>query len=159
MRFITRQQIRRLCWIAAFVIVVLTGLSVYVIATRDPISIHGFQRLRPDMTRAEVERLLGSPAGSVQALANAPDALKPDALKFVSVITYTATPVKLGGLTGKVLLKSTAEARLEAEQHTWDGREGRIRVVFDGQERVTTIGFAERATWRHQLEEWLPWLR
>src|SRR5687767_9160519 len=142
MRFITSKQFRRLCWIAVFVIVALTGLSVYVIATRDPISIHGFQRLRPDMTRAEVERLLGSPAGSVQALANVPDALE-----FDTDITYTpTTPVKLGGLTGKLLLKSTAEARLEAEQHTWNGPEGRIWVVFDGQKRVTTIGFAERAT-------------
>jgi len=155
MRFITRKQFRRLCWTAAFVLFVLTGLSIYVIATRDPISIHGFQRLRPDMTRAEVERLLGSPAGSVQALANVPDALE-----FDTDITYVpARPVKLGDLTGEVLLKSTADVRIEAEQHIWDGPEGRIWVVFDGQERLTRVGFAERATWRHKLEEWLPWLR
>jgi hypothetical protein len=156
MRFPANKHCRRVCCFAVLVLLGFVGLCIYVVATRSPIGVAGFQKLRLKMNRAEVEHLLGGPATGIVDLR-----ATPDILEFDTKITYVPRkPPKLGDASGKVLelTPPIADIRPVAEQHIWEGPEGSLGVLFDQEERLAAASFVERVTWRTKLREWLPWL-
>src|SRR5262245_60459656 len=99
MRFPANKHFRRFCGLATLVLLGFVGLCIYVVATRSPIGVAGFQKLRLKMNRAEVEHVLGGPATRIVDLR-----ATPDILEFDTNITYVPTkPPKLGDPSGKVL--------------------------------------------------------
>ena len=145
---------KRLWWTALFVLAV-AGLWACLVATRDPINRSTCLKLGPNMTREEVEALLGPPAWRMQNVEDAIENLHD------TPILYLPPPItpRMGDLTSEGSME-LAHGDLGAitEGYVWEGSEGRIHVFLDEQGRVMLAWFLQRVTWRFRLQQWLPWL-
>src|SRR4030095_2872065 len=116
----------------------------------------GFAKLKTDMNRTEVEKLLGGPASEVVRVDK-------DIFEFDTAITYVGPPpaAKMGELAkaGLDFIGARENGRLVKEEHFWVGPEGRIIVSFDAESRVVAAWHQPRVTWRYKLRQWLPWLK
>ncbi len=157
MRLWRSKKVRWLLSVTALALMALAGLWIYIVATRDSISVWGYHKLRQNMPRSEVEQILGGPP-TVLADMRAKSSL----LEFDTQITYAPPKSrKLGDFTGTVLLYQPLQTDfgMGKEQGIWKGSEGDLCVNFDDNGRLVTARFMQRLTWRHKVAEWLPWMR
>lgn len=136
----------------------LLGCWTYLIATRSPISAWGFQRLSLDISRAELEDLLGGPAMSVEELS--PHDKERGVQGFAgNIAVFPPKGSKMGDFSGEVIeLARTKNLRSSTEIHAWEGPEGEIYVTLDSEGRLNGATFLPRITWRYRIRQWLPWL-
>lgn len=160
MRLLRSKRFRCACWLVAVLAIALGGFWTYVVATRDFISETSFRRLKTNMTLAEVEAILGGKASEIEDVRGERNIF--EFLEFDTAISYFPPRApKMGEFVEQVDLKppKSAEMPAIAEEHTWDGPEGRIMVALDNANRVVGGYFIQRVTWRYKLRQWLPWLK
>jgi hypothetical protein len=162
MQLLRSKRFRCVCWLVAMLAIALGGFWTYVVATRDFISETCFRRLKTNMTLAEVEAILGCKASEIEDVRGEPNRFERFDFEIWTVpsIIPPGGP-KMGAILDLVKLKQPKSAEMPAiaEEHTWDGPEGRITVALDNANRVVGGCFSQRVTWRYKLRQWLPWLK
>lgn len=148
MRWIPQGRLRKCACCAVLLTLTIGGFLVYFIATSDSLRT-GFRRLRPDLSRSQVETILGGPGSAVTEIS-----------VHISVPTFS----NMGKLTGDgiehiELSEPEWSRRSITAWNTWDGPEGFIVVGFDSQDRLVQAGFFPRVTWRYMVRNRLPWLK
>lgn len=179
MRLIPRSRWRKALYLSITFLLVVAGIIAYINASQSPINKENYRHLQLqfDLSRVQVERLLGAPVDPIRvhrvpplqpALAGDAEEAWPwywnlDIPGYSSWVVGCPAPPsvpKVGELmpnfdeqTCPVLERPTI-----VEVCTWDGPDAQIVVAFDEKGRMRGTRFQERLSWRGKVREWLSWL-